>query len=236
MGCCQTEGADYFETFAPMNWQTIHILLMMSLLLGLTTKQVDYTVAFVHANIDTDPIWDKLMDLEKEQSGIYIQMPQGFARHGHVLNLKKSLYGLKQSTCNFFLHLKASLNKLVSKKAMPTDAFSSQTRLSVSSMLTIPCFMPRIKKTLMWSLPTYERKSNLKKKMMLLGSLECTLIAILMALLTLLKRVLLTESSRLSTSEIYRLRKPLPNMDVWARMSSEILPILRLAIRAALSG
>jgi hypothetical protein len=36
-------------------------------------------------------------------------MPCGFAKLGHVLKLKKSLYGLKQSPRNFFLHLKGQL-------------------------------------------------------------------------------------------------------------------------------
>jgi hypothetical protein len=71
MGCCQTEGVDYFKTFAPVvNWQTIRIMLVMSLLLGLATKQVDYTAVFVDANIDRDPNWENLTDLGKERSGV----------------------------------------------------------------------------------------------------------------------------------------------------------------------
>jgi hypothetical protein len=50
--------------------------------------------------------------LEKEISGVYIQMPRGFGEDGKVLKLKKSLYGLKQSPRNFFLHLKAKLEKV----------------------------------------------------------------------------------------------------------------------------
>jgi hypothetical protein len=113
MGCCQTEGVDFFETFAPVvNWQTVRIMLVMSLLLGLATKQVDYTAAFVHADIDRDPNWENMTDLEKERSGVYIQMPRGFAKQGYVLKLKKSLYGLKQSPRNFFLHLKGQLERV----------------------------------------------------------------------------------------------------------------------------
>jgi hypothetical protein len=118
MGCCQTEGVDYFETFTPVvNWQTVRIMLVMSLLLGLATKQVDYTAAFVHADIDRDPNWDNLTDEEKERSGVYIQMPRGFSRPGHVLKLHKSLYGLKQSPRNFFLHLKGQLEQVGLKQS-----------------------------------------------------------------------------------------------------------------------
>jgi hypothetical protein len=66
-------------------------MLILSQVMGLATKQVDYTAAFVHAPIDKN---------------VYVEMPQGFAEHGQVLKLKRSLYGLKQSPRNFFLFLK----------------------------------------------------------------------------------------------------------------------------------
>jgi hypothetical protein len=52
-----------------------------------------------------------MSDLEKEQSGICIEMPRGFAeeKSGKVLKLNKSLYGQKQSPRNFFLFLKGNL-------------------------------------------------------------------------------------------------------------------------------
>jgi hypothetical protein len=50
--------------------------------------------------------------LEKERSGVNIQMPHGFGEDGKVLKLKKSLYGLKQLPMHFFLHLKAKLEKV----------------------------------------------------------------------------------------------------------------------------
>jgi hypothetical protein len=83
----------------------------MSLLLILATKQVDYTAAFVHAPIDKHPGYDEMTDLEKEQSGAYIEMSRGLAeeKSGKVLKLNKSLYGLKQSPRNFFLFLKGNL-------------------------------------------------------------------------------------------------------------------------------
>jgi hypothetical protein len=109
-GDCQIKGVDFFETYAPvLNWQTVQIMLVMSLLLGLQTKQVDYTAASVHADIDGDPNWDLMSEQEHKQSRVYIQMPEGFQTPGHVLKLKKSFYGLKQSPRNFFLHLKEKL-------------------------------------------------------------------------------------------------------------------------------
>ena len=84
-------------------------MLILSLVLGLATAQVDYTAAFVHAPIDKDPNWDSMTEAEREQSGVYLQMPRGFSEPGKVLKLKKSLYGLKQSSRNFFQHLKGKL-------------------------------------------------------------------------------------------------------------------------------
>jgi hypothetical protein len=99
----QIEGKDFFETYAPVvNWQTVRLMLVMSL-------QVDYTAAFVHADIDKDPGWDNMTEEERNHSGVYIDMPRGFANARKVLKLKKSLYGLKQSPRNFFLHLKEKL-------------------------------------------------------------------------------------------------------------------------------
>jgi hypothetical protein len=106
----QIEGVDFFETYAPVvNWQTVRLMLVMSLLMGLSTRQVDYTAAFVHADIDKDPNWENMSDEERKRSGVYIDMPRGFSTHNRVLKLKKSLYGLKQSPRNFFLHLKDKL-------------------------------------------------------------------------------------------------------------------------------
>ena len=94
----QTEGVDYFETFAPVvEWSTVRFLLMMSLLLNLCTMQVDYVAAFVQSDIDTE---------------VYVEMPRGFTQPGKVLKLKKSLYGLKQSPRNHYQNLKSKLEKL----------------------------------------------------------------------------------------------------------------------------
>ena len=106
----QIAGKDYFETFAPVvMWQSVRFILVLSILLGLEIKQVDYTAAFVHAPIDKDPRWDEMAELEEERSGVFIEMPRGFREEGKVLKLQRSLYGLKQSARNFFNLLKDNL-------------------------------------------------------------------------------------------------------------------------------
>jgi hypothetical protein len=113
MGNRQVKNVDYFETFAPVvNWQTVRILLTMSLMLCPATKQVDYTVAFTHAPIDKPPNYDDLTNLEKdERCGVYLELPRGFAdnKPERVLKLKKALYELHQSPRNVFLFLKGNL-------------------------------------------------------------------------------------------------------------------------------
>jgi hypothetical protein len=94
-GDCQIEGIDFFDTYAPVvSWHTVRTLLVLSIVLKLHTKQVDYTLAFCQAPIDTD---------------VYVEMPRGFKQDGKVLKLKRSLYGLRQSPKNFFQHLKENL-------------------------------------------------------------------------------------------------------------------------------
>jgi hypothetical protein len=87
-------------------------MLIFSIIFDLATLQVDYTVACVHTYIDKPPKWDTMTELETERSGVYIEMLRGFGEEGKVLKLKKSLYGLKQSRRNLFLHLKSKIEKV----------------------------------------------------------------------------------------------------------------------------
>jgi hypothetical protein len=71
---------------------------MMSILLELETKQVDYVARFVQASIDTTA---------------YVVIPRGFAQSDKkVLELKKPLFGLKQSPRNHFTNLPIKLRPL----------------------------------------------------------------------------------------------------------------------------
>jgi hypothetical protein len=112
-GYQQLEVVDYFETYAPVvNWQTIRIMLILSILLDLQTVQLDYTADFLHADIDKDPNWANMSEAEREKIGVYLEMPRGFRDEGKVLRLRKNLYGLTQAPRNFFLHLKGKLEKI----------------------------------------------------------------------------------------------------------------------------
>jgi Reverse transcriptase (RNA-dependent DNA polymerase) len=109
----QLEGIDFFETFAPVvSWTTVRLMLILTLVLGLYTRQVDYTAAFLHAPIDEDPDLEFMGLEERKRTGVFVEMPRGFSEPGKVLKLKKSLYGLKQAPRNFFQHLKNKLEKI----------------------------------------------------------------------------------------------------------------------------
>ena len=103
----QIEGVDFFDTFAPVvQWSTVRMLLVLSLTLGLATKQVDYVSAFCQALISED---------------IFIRLPKGWRKlnalgglkksfkDDHVLKLNRSVYGLRQSPKNFFELLRDNL-------------------------------------------------------------------------------------------------------------------------------
>ena len=72
----------------------MRILLVLSLILNLSTQQVDYTNAFCQ-----DPL---------EQT-VFVELPRGFEVPNMVLLLQQSVYGLRQSPLNFYNHLRQGL-------------------------------------------------------------------------------------------------------------------------------
>jgi len=104
---------DYWETYAPVAaWSTIHLLLYLSTLLGLHTRQVDYASAFPQADLDV-PFFMKV------PQGWYVNAVGRLTQHEnpkhqdttHYLKLKKNLYGCKQAARNWFRHLTEGLLK-----------------------------------------------------------------------------------------------------------------------------
>jgi hypothetical protein len=94
----QIEGVDYFETFAPVvQWMTVRLILIMTILLNLENKQIDYTAAFMQAPLDHD---------------VYVEMPKLFEANGKVWKLKRALYGLKDAPRAYFVHTKNKLEEL----------------------------------------------------------------------------------------------------------------------------
>jgi hypothetical protein len=97
-GDLQTEGVDYFETYAPVvHWSTVRMLLTLVLREGWATRQVDFTNACAQAEVGET---------------IFVEPPKLFgSKSGKdvVLKLLKSLYGLKQAPRTFYEKLAAGL-------------------------------------------------------------------------------------------------------------------------------
>ena len=94
----QIEGVDYFETYAPVvQWMTVRLVLIMTILLNLENKQIDYTAAFLQAPLDHD---------------VYVDMPKLFTVEGKVWKLQRAIYGLKDAPRAYFLHTKNKLEEL----------------------------------------------------------------------------------------------------------------------------
>jgi hypothetical protein len=84
-GSKQVKGVNYWETYAPVaSWSTIRFILAMSIISNWHTKQVDFVLAFLQADVECDDM--------------YMKIPRGFNIPGsnpndYVLKLQKNLYG-----------------------------------------------------------------------------------------------------------------------------------------------
>jgi hypothetical protein len=101
----QIAGVDYFESYAPVaSWSTVRMVMNLAIQRGWATRQVDFSNAFVQANL-------------KEE--VYVELPEMFrddqnhgSKDGVVLKLNKSLYGLVQAPLSWYNHLQKGLNEL----------------------------------------------------------------------------------------------------------------------------
>ena len=100
-GFAQKEGIDFTETFAPVaKFGTIRTLLAHGTQRGMHIHQMDVKTAFLHGHLEET---------------IYMKQPEGFEVPGKetmVCKLKRSLYGLKQSSRCWFVELKKYLVSL----------------------------------------------------------------------------------------------------------------------------
>ena len=84
----QEHGVHYWDTYAPVvTWQTVHLFLILSLLLGWQSRQLDFVMAYPQAPAEMP---------------LYMRLPQGYRRHGmsrktHALKLIRNVYGQKQA-------------------------------------------------------------------------------------------------------------------------------------------
>jgi hypothetical protein len=100
----QEFGRDYWKTYAPVaSWSTIRLLMLLSSIMNLKTRQVDYTQVF--------PVYMKI------PQGWYVNSDGYLVQHEnpkyndtqHYLKLKCNLYGCKQAAQNWYKHLSEGL-------------------------------------------------------------------------------------------------------------------------------
>ena len=94
--CChgdrQVKDVDFFDTCAPVvKWTAVRSLLILTAQLALTTKQVDHTAAFVHADIDEPPNCSQMTPDEQSRVGALGQAQDMPPRSLHASTLLCSL-------------------------------------------------------------------------------------------------------------------------------------------------
>ncbi|MCO5586941.1 hypothetical protein L7F22_040886 [Adiantum nelumboides] len=89
-GYAQKEGIDFQEIFSPVvKLTTLHVLFALVAVLDLELNQMDVKTAFLHGDIED----------------IYMKQPEGFVVPGCeelVCKLKRALYGLRQSSWQWY--------------------------------------------------------------------------------------------------------------------------------------
>ena len=99
----QELGVNYWETYAPVvTWGAIRMVLILVILYGWYTTQIDFVLAYPQAEVECD---------------LFMQIPKGFEIEGksrltHVLQLIKNLYGQKQAGRVWNQHLHERLIKM----------------------------------------------------------------------------------------------------------------------------
>jgi hypothetical protein len=103
-GSQQLHGRDFWETYAPVvSWSTICLLLLLSTILNLKTRQVDYTQAFPQAPL-ADPVYMRIPQgwLADSDGVLRPHQDPTYQDRSHYICLKRNLYGCRQAARNWF--------------------------------------------------------------------------------------------------------------------------------------
>ena len=125
----QVDGVDVFETFVQVvAWITVRILLILSMILNLQTRQVDYTNGFCQAPLDQT---------------VFFELPAGFESPNIALLLQKYVHRLRQSPLNFYRHLRQGLELRGSTKSNHDECLFINGETIVFSRWMIVFFIRR---------------------------------------------------------------------------------------------
>ena len=118
------------HTHLVVSWPVIRFFLILSLLRGWETRQLDFVLAYTQANVETD---------------LYMKIPTGYNRPGvtantHVLKLVKNLYGQKQAGRVWNQYMVEKLKKLKFQQSA-VDECVFYYRRSVMVVYTDDCII-----------------------------------------------------------------------------------------------
>ena len=83
----QVHGVHYWDTYTPVvTWQTVRLFLILSLILGWQSRQLDFVMAYPQVPAEMP---------------LYMHLPQDYRRDGvsrkmHAFKLVRNVYGQKQ--------------------------------------------------------------------------------------------------------------------------------------------
>ena len=114
----QTAGVDFIKSYAPVaNWSTIQSILILSLIFGLESRQMDFINAFAQAPLKEEVFIELPKSYVKVKGENWLvhksKLMDGMQPNGddYVLFLNKSLYGLVQAPKAFYKHLCNGMEK-----------------------------------------------------------------------------------------------------------------------------
>ena len=102
------KGIHYDETYAPVvSWTTIRLFLILSVIFGWHSRQIDFVLAYPQADI---------------KRPTYMEIPKGVKfdgidRNKHCLHVTKNVYGGRESGRTWFLFMKKGLEDLGFKQS-----------------------------------------------------------------------------------------------------------------------
>jgi hypothetical protein len=150
----QRYGVSYEETYSPVvNWFTLRMLIILSIVKRWKTKQIDMVLAFPQADINPD--------IE-----IYIRIPYGMKinepgdKRDYLLKVEKNIYGLKDAGRTWSEHLRDNLLKRGFKQSVIDQClFYRGSMILVCYVDDIIAFSPKSQE-LEWLEESFAKQTN----------------------------------------------------------------------------
>jgi hypothetical protein len=110
----QQHGVNYWETYAPVvNWSTVRLVMILSLLNGFFSRQIDFIQAYTQAPLDC-PIYTEVPAGYDVVEGklTFVGENHKSTEKQYALRLLRNMYGLKQAGHNWYKHLQDELTTM----------------------------------------------------------------------------------------------------------------------------